>query len=219
MINTVKWFVEECYDKEVGLILKTSARKNNQADKADVESKISKLLSEYEDRKCKVYLLHGDLTDEELAGLYTHSKVKAIVSLTHGEGFGLPLFEAACQGLPVIAPDWSGQSDFLYAHDKQTKKIKAMFSKVDYTIAPIQDFAKWEGVLHPQSNWCYPEAASYKKQLREMIKDHKSKKKTAIKLQKYLIKEFADEIQYEKFANSVNEAFGSSESSTVRVFG
>ena len=52
-----------------------------------------------------------------------------------------------------------------------------------------------------------------------MIKDHKSKKKTAIKLQKYLIKEFADEIQYEKFANSVNEAFGSSESSTVRVFG
>jgi glycosyltransferase involved in cell wall biosynthesis len=219
MINTVKWFVEECYDKEVGLILKTSARKNNQADKADVESKISKLLSEYEDRKCKVYLLHGDLTDEELAGLYTHSKVKAIVSLTHGEGFGLPLFEAACQGLPVIAPDWSGQCDFLYAHDKQTKKMKAMFSKVDYTIAPIQDFAKWEGVLHPQSNWCYPEAASYKKQLREMIKDHKSKKKTAIKLQKYLIKEFADEIQYEKFANSVNEAFGSSESSTVRVFG
>ena len=27
MINTVKWFVEECYDKDVGLIVKTNLRK------------------------------------------------------------------------------------------------------------------------------------------------------------------------------------------------
>ena len=34
------------------------------------------------------YLLHGEFTDEEMNSIYNHSKVKAMVSLTKGEGFG-----------------------------------------------------------------------------------------------------------------------------------
>ena len=45
--------------------------------------------------------------------LYNHSKVKAHLTFTHGEGFGRPLLEATQSGKPVIAPDWSGQVDFL----------------------------------------------------------------------------------------------------------
>jgi hypothetical protein len=40
-----------------------------------------------------VYLLHGEFTDEEMNSIYNHSKVKAMVSLTKGEGFGRPLLE------------------------------------------------------------------------------------------------------------------------------
>ena len=186
-------------------------------DRLDTRRRIKALLKEHPDRKCKVYLLHGDMTENELAGLYTHPKIKSLVTLTHGEGFGLPIFEAACHGLPVIAPEWGGQCDFLYAPYRN--KSKAMFSKVSYTIAPIQDFAHWEGVLHPQSNWCYPEPASFKKQLREMMKDHKKKKKAATTLQKYILQEFAPEKMYQKFADSILKVCGNQESSVVKVFG
>ena len=45
--------------------------------------------------------------------MYNHPKVKAHVSFTHGEGFGRPLLEASLSGKPVIAPNWSGHTDFL----------------------------------------------------------------------------------------------------------
>ena len=45
--------------------------------------------------------------------LYNHPKVKAMVSLTKGEGFGRPLLEFSLTNKPVIASNWSGQTDFL----------------------------------------------------------------------------------------------------------
>ena len=35
-----------------------------------------------------IYLLHGEFNDSEINELYNHPKVKAMVSLTKGEGFG-----------------------------------------------------------------------------------------------------------------------------------
>ena len=58
-------------------------------------------------------MLHGDLTDEEMNSLYNHSKIKAMVSFTKGEGFGRPLLEFTATGKPVIASGWSGHIDFL----------------------------------------------------------------------------------------------------------
>lgn len=60
-----------------------------------------------------VYLLNGDLSDEEMNSLYNHPKVKALVSFTHGEGYGLPLLEFTTTGKPVICSGYSGQMDFL----------------------------------------------------------------------------------------------------------
>ena len=222
MINTVKWFVEECIDREVGLVLKSNIRKNNVMDRIETEKRIKSVLNEFPDRKCKVYLLHGDMKKEELAALYEHPQIKSLITLTHGEGFGLPIFEAACHGLPIIAPDWGGQCDFLYMPMKSGKKTKnkAMFSKINYTIAPIQEFAHWEGVLHPASNWCYPDHGSFKIRLRDMQKNHAKHLKNATKLQKHIIKEFAPDKQYKKFADSILDVAGdTSASNTVKVFG
>ena len=54
------------------------------------------------------------MTDEEMHAMYLNPKVKASVSLTHGEGFGLPLFESAYMGVPVVAPGWSGPVRFSF---------------------------------------------------------------------------------------------------------
>jgi glycosyltransferase involved in cell wall biosynthesis len=46
--------------------------------------------------------------------LYNYPKIKAMVSFTKGEGFGRPLLEFSITGKPVIASNWSGQTDFLH---------------------------------------------------------------------------------------------------------
>jgi len=61
-----------------------------------------------------------------MLSLYTNSKIKAIVSTTHGEGCGLPLLEAAANALPVIATDWSGHLDFLYMKDGKNDKKECL---------------------------------------------------------------------------------------------
>jgi glycosyltransferase involved in cell wall biosynthesis len=63
--------------------------------------------------KVPVYLLHGDLTQEQMNGLYEHPKVKAMLNFTKGEGFGRPLLEFSLTGKPIIVSNWSGHLDFL----------------------------------------------------------------------------------------------------------
>jgi len=204
MGNTIRWFVEEFYDQNVGLIVKTSLMKNCLQDREAMQNTIRKILSEYKDRKCEVNLLHGDLTDEEMTGLYNHPKVKALVTLTHGEGFGLPLFEAAYNGLPVIAPDWSGHTDFLYMPErKNSKKMKAMFSTVAYDINPVQQAAVWPGVIEADSQWCFAKEWHYKKVIRDVYKNHGAALSKAKKLKKYVCEQFEEQKMYDKMRDAV----------------
>ena len=60
-----------------------------------------------------IYLLHGEMTNEEMNLLNNDPKVKAFISFTKGEGFGRPLLESSITGKPVLASAWSGHLDFL----------------------------------------------------------------------------------------------------------
>ena len=206
--STIHWFVQEFEGKEdVGLVLKTQLVKNCIIDRDHCKARLKQLLEQYPNRKCKVYLLHGTMSEGEMNALYTHPKIKAIVSTTHGEGFGLPLFEAAYNGLPVIAPNWSGQKDFLYApvQDKKTKKVKnkSMFLKVDHVMEPIKPEAVWEGVIIKESLWASPREASFKNCLRKLHNDHSTYKALAKKLKKHLEGDLSEENQYSKFVEAL----------------
>jgi glycosyltransferase involved in cell wall biosynthesis len=94
------------------LILKTSTAGFSILDRERLISKIRETLgSDYS--KVPVYLLHGDLTQSQMNGLYHHPKVKAMLNFTKGEGFGRPLLEFSLTGKPVIVSNWSGHLDFL----------------------------------------------------------------------------------------------------------
>lgn len=95
------------------LVLKTSHAGFSIMDRDEVMKKIQILLEPYGVKAPGVYLLHGDLSDEEMNSLYNHSKIKALISFTKGEGFGRPLLEFTATGKPVIASGWSGHIDFL----------------------------------------------------------------------------------------------------------
>ena len=200
--NTIKWFMEENFDKEVGLIVKSSIKNNCRTDREYSESSLRQLMTNYKNHKCKIYLLHGDMSPQEIAGLYAHPKIKSIVSTTHGEGFGLPLFEAACHGLPVIAPGWSGQCDFLYMPDsrrKNSSKTRPMFATVEYDLEFVQPEAVWEHIIQADSQWCYPREASFKRRLREVYTKYSQFEKNAKKLQKWILEEFTPEKKYGDF--------------------
>jgi len=213
--NMVKWFVEEFIDQEVGLVLKANWHNDSVSDRYHTNARLEQLLAEYPKRKCKVHLLHGSLTETDMHALYRHPKIKAIISATHGEGFGLPLFEAAYNGLPVIAPAWSGHCDFLFmpSKDKKTGKEKsnAMFATVAYDMAPIQKEAVWDGVLQADSLWCFPKQGSFKMRLREVKKDYGRFKKQATQLQKYIIKNFTEEKMYDQFVTPIKALCGNDE--------
>jgi glycosyltransferase involved in cell wall biosynthesis len=221
MENTIKWFVEEFIDQEVGLVLKMNTMKNCLYDRMHTEKKLREALHKYPQRKCKVYLLHGSLTEGEMASLYTHDKIKALVTLTHGEGFGLPIFEAAYYGVPVIAPAWSGHVDFLYMALESKKgkvKQKPMFSTVDYHLTGVPEAAVWDGVLVKESKWCEPEQGSYKMRLREMYKDYNRFRSRAATLKEHLCANFTQEDQYKKFVDLIGPLPGVDGDEVDRLF-
>ena len=113
----IKTFCESFKNKQAknrpALILKTSHATFSIIDRDEIVKKVQQITAPYGDRAPNIYLLHGDLTDEEMNSLYNHPKVKAMVSFTKGEGFGRPLLEFTATGKPVIASGWSGHVDFL----------------------------------------------------------------------------------------------------------
>jgi hypothetical protein len=102
-------------DKRPGLIMKTSSAGFSVMDREAIREKIDGILQPFGDDAPAVYLLHGDLSDNEMASLYHHPKVSAMVSFTKGEGYGRPLAEFTLTGKPILASNWSGQIDFLPA--------------------------------------------------------------------------------------------------------
>ena len=96
------------------LILKTSQVGSSYMDREEILKKIKQIRKTVNSKNLpNVYLLHADFTHEEMNELYNHSKVKAMISLTKGEGFGRPLLEFTLVKKPLITTGWSGQMDFL----------------------------------------------------------------------------------------------------------
>jgi glycosyltransferase involved in cell wall biosynthesis len=110
----IKTFSETFKDQETkpALVLKTSSAYFSVKDREVFAKRIKELVSDVQNPP-SIYLLFGELSDDEMNNLYNHPKIKAMVSITKGEGFGRPLLEFSLTGKPVIASNWSGHKDFL----------------------------------------------------------------------------------------------------------
>lgn len=78
------------------------------------ESDVEELFSEGSTAKLptgRLLIIKDSLPGEVMPRLY-HA-ADAFVLPTHGEGWGLPLMEAMASGLPAIATDWGGQTEFM----------------------------------------------------------------------------------------------------------
>ena len=92
----IKTFYENFKNKKKtpALILKCSGAGASYMDRDFILDKIQQIKKSIEAETLpNIYLLHGEFTDVEINELYNHPKVKAMLSLTKGEGFGRPLLE------------------------------------------------------------------------------------------------------------------------------
>lgn len=100
------------YENRPALILKTSSTGFSVKAREEMRKKIESVVAGIKDPP-SIYLIFGELSDIEMNNLYNHPKVKSMVSLTKGEGFGRPLLEFSMTGKPIIVSNWSGLRDFL----------------------------------------------------------------------------------------------------------
>lgn len=203
-------FLEKYKDNpDVGLVVKTHTMNTSVIDKERTRRAFSPIMNKFKDKKCKVYLLHGEMTDDQMTALYQQDDIHAYVTTTHGEGFGLPIFEAVCNGMPVLAPDFSGHIDFLYADVKDRKKVngqvvvkekrKALYCKIPHTMKPVDSRAVWDGVIQEGSQWAYCEKGSVGSSMDKVQKSYGMYKKWAEQLKESVLENFSQEKMYARF--------------------
>ena len=181
-------------DKRPGLIIKTSHAGFSVIDRETIRKKIEDVLEPFGDKVPSIYLIHGDLEENDMASLYHHPKVKAMISFTKGEGYGRPLAEFTLTGKPIIASGWSGHMDFLPA--EYATLLEGQLTQVDESAADkfIMKEAQWFTVNY--SNAANKIYDVYKKY------DEYSKKSAGLKTN--TLNNFTLEKMHERFKEIVN---------------
>ena len=148
------------------------------------------------------------MTDEEMHSLYKHPQIDAFLALPHGEGFGLPIFEAVYSGLPVVATGWSGHLDFLIDEEGTEH-----FYNVAFDLQPVQKEVVWDNIIIKESMWAYPREQSAKEKMRlcyevlreEHIETRRVRLNEAREYAEAVHNKYTPENQYAKFVDLLRE--------------
>jgi glycosyltransferase involved in cell wall biosynthesis len=150
----IKMFFEIFKNKKdkPALVLKTSQMGSSYVDRDDILKKIKLIAKSVNSKDLpNIYLLHGEFTDVEMNELYNHPKVKTMINLTKGEGYGRPLLEFSLSKKPIITTNWSGHTDFL--KPEFTTMLPGQLTDVHPSAANqwLLKESKWFSVDHQQA--------------------------------------------------------------------
>jgi len=182
--------------KKPALILKTSQVGSSYIDREDILRKIASIKKTMKTKNLpNIYLLNGELTDEEMSQLYNHPKVKAMISLTKGEGFGRPLLEFSLVKKPIIVSGWSGHLDFM---DKELSIL------LGGELTPVHPSAANQYLIK-ESQWFSPDPIHIGHFLKDVYENYKNYIVKAKKLGTKNKNEFSREKMAEKIDLILNQ--------------
>ena len=198
--NTLKSLVKPLNSLDgVGVVLKVNSAGRGSMDRYRTVSQL-KDIKDILGIQFPITLVHGELSDEELVSLYKHPKISALFTMTRGEGFGLPIMEAAACGIPVIASDWSAHPEFL---DHKFVKLKGRE-------VPIPK-KRIDGQIWVGGKWFEPDVNKASSVVKRFFADEKFRKTAmdnASSLQKSVISRYSLGRISEKYDKLVDGVLG-----------
>lgn len=144
ILKTLESTIEALEGTNCGVILKMFTENNSFIDFC----KTKKIIRTYIDINFKnkdipkIYLLHGNMKNNEIVSLYTDKKISCLVSGTRGEGFGLTFLEAAAAGIPIVATKWSAYDEFLEYYLEVDCTLKKIPSELYSTNSSFENYSK-----------------------------------------------------------------------------
>ena len=177
--------------KKPALVLKTNQVNYSLLDREEITKKINNIRNMVSGSLPNIYLIHGEMTDEEMNLLNNAPKVKTFLSFAKGEGFGRPLLESAITGKPLIVSHWSGHIDFI---------------KPEYNILVGGDLKQihpsaanqW---LTPESKWFNINPSIASKAMKDVFKHYKKYYESSRKQTQYIKENWS----FDKMCDKLNE--------------
>jgi glycosyltransferase involved in cell wall biosynthesis len=130
-------------------------------------------------RLAPVHLLTDLLPALDMPQLY--AAADAYVLASRGEGWGRPFMEAQAMGLPTIASNWGGQTQFM---DPDTSWL------VEGELVDVPDDAELFNTLYRGHRWFEPDADDLAAKLREIASDWDAARQRAAPARQRLIDRF-----------------------------
>ena len=161
--NCLRWLCDEFSNrKDVGIVLKTNLGRMTQEDKIAAHEMVRRVISTVRQGPYpRIHVVHGLMDGNEVGALFTHKKIKALCAPTRGEGWGLPILDAAAAGLPVVTIKHSGHLDFM-------KHVR--YLDVAHSIVQIPDEMADGRIWVPGARWADPSEKSFKSRVRKFYK-------------------------------------------------
>lgn len=130
--------------EQPALVLKTSGGTYGPVDLHSIESRLTDIRNMFSKayQLPNIYVIHGDLTSEEMNTLYNSPKVIGHISFTKGEGYGRPLAEASLSKKPILVSNWSGLVDFC-------KYVVFLPG----SLTNVHPSAQWKDVIDAGTSW------------------------------------------------------------------
>lgn len=205
--QTIKVFLETFKNKHnaPALILKTAIHNGSIMDRTEVLNKINSIKSTVKAKKLpNIYLIHGELEEEDMNHLYNHPKVKAMINFTKGEGFGRPLLEFSMFKKPIIASGWSGHVDFLN---------REFVSLIEGRLQPIHPSAVVENILVKESSWFEADFVSASQKMIDVWSNYKKYEANAKRQTHYAKSNFS----FEKMVETLKEYYNKNVRKTPKL--
>jgi len=182
--------------KKPALILKTSQVGSSYMDRDAIIKKIQMIKATCKSKNLpNVYLLHGEFTNKEMNEIYNHSKIKAMVNLTKGEGFGRPLLEFSLTNKPLLTTNWSGHIDYL--NPEFTTLLSGSLKEVHPSAA--------NNMLLKEAQWFNVDTGQVGHYLKDIFENYKKYKDLAKRQGYYSRTNFSFEKMKEKLGKVLEE--------------